>query len=111
MYKRENLVSFSIILMIPLLILTGKTNANYEKEEERRCRGSALENAPPEMCNKPNHNTECKRLCKGTFGKTGYINGECIVRDNNRYCNCYDYVCTVTLPPRKGLPPPGWNGK
>ncbi|KAL0725615.1 hypothetical protein Bca4012_040214 [Brassica carinata] len=112
MYRREKVVSFSIILMIPLLILTEKINAiSREKQIELRCRGSALKNAPLGMCNKPNGNTECKRLCKASFGKTGFIDGKCIVRDNNRHCNCYDFICSPPLPPRKGLPPPGWNGK
>ncbi|CAN7057272.1 unnamed protein product [Brassica rapa subsp. trilocularis] len=72
---------------------------------ERRCRGIPLENAPPDMCHKPNRDAECLRLCKESGPKTGFYFGTCAVKDNKHYCHCYNNICGPPLPPIKGPPP------
>ncbi|KAJ4917312.1 Uncharacterized protein Rs2_02862 [Raphanus sativus] len=105
MYKRKKVVSFSIILLIPLLILTEKINSYKPKDLKRDCRGSPLVNAPPDMCTRLNGRAECERLCKMSYKETGFFKGECVVRNNVHYCNCYN--CAPPVPSML----PGKNGK
>ncbi|KAJ4904674.1 Uncharacterized protein Rs2_18625 [Raphanus sativus] len=107
MYKREKVVSSSIILLIPLVILTERINAYKPKDFERDCRGSPLKNPPPDMCTKLNARAECERLCKASSKKTGFYRGECVVRSNVHYCHCYMFICAPPAPPML----PGKNGK
>ncbi|KAL0668906.1 hypothetical protein Bca4012_031610 [Brassica carinata] len=106
MYKREKVVSFSIILMIPLLILTEKINANAAKDLERRCRGVSVMLNVCVFARSHQRDAECLRLCKESARKTGFRRGTCTVKDNNHYCHCYNHVCAPPQPPRKGPPPP-----
>ena len=94
-----------LLFSLKVTISTEKINANAAKDFERRCRGIPLENAPPDMCHKPNRDADCLRLCKESGPKTGFYFGTCAVKDNKHYCHCYNNICGPPLPPIKGPPP------